>query len=63
MSDIRESCACGCDEEVPPRRVYRFGRDARHRDRLVDLLVGRLGGTRERARRINALIEGLTERG
>lgn len=51
-------CACGCGEEVSNVRVYRAGHDARHRDKLIDLLV-RSNAPAVRARRIEALIVGL----
>jgi hypothetical protein len=54
-------CACGCGESVSSSRVYRPGHDARHRDQLVDLLVGH-GSTRERANAIASLIKGLEHR-
>jgi hypothetical protein len=51
-------CACGCGEGVSSIRVYRAGHDARHRDKLVDLLI-RSKAPAVRARRIEALIVGL----
>jgi DNA-binding transcriptional MocR family regulator len=54
-------CACGCQTPVSANRVYAPGHDARHRDRLVDLLVGR-GSVRSRATRIQHLIAGLEAR-
>lgn len=51
-------CGCGCGTPVRQSRVYATGHDARHRDRLVDLLVGR-GTVRDRATRISHLIRGL----
>jgi len=51
-------CGCGCGTPVKRTRVYAQGHDARHRDHLVDLLVGR-GTVRDRATRISHLIRGL----
>lgn len=51
-------CGCGCGTPVNQTRVYASGHDARHRDHLVDLLVGR-GTVRDRANRISHLIRGL----
>lgn len=50
-------CACGCQTPVPAERVYAPGHHARHRDQLVDLLVG-TGSLRSRANRLNHLIAG-----
>lgn len=51
-------CACRCGKPVRDDATYAPGHDARHRDELIDLLVGR-GTPRDRARRINKLIDGL----
>lgn len=51
-------CGCGCGTPVRETSVYAPGHDARHRDQLVDLLVGN-GTVRDRATRISHLITGL----
>lgn len=48
-------CACGCGGNVYGLTIYQRGHDARHRDRLIDLMVGR-GNARQRADRINQWI-------
>ena len=61
VAHVVRGCACGCGEPVAHPTTYKPGHDARHRDHLVDLLIGP-GTPRQRSRRINLMIAALEGR-